>query len=97
MQPAILLNNYITMSITTSELLAGLSDGWFTITFNKVDGTVRTMICTTNPFLIPDEHLPKEAPSKEQTYSTEQIRVYERDIGWRSFRKSSVIGIVPTP
>lgn len=58
------------------------------VTFTKVDGSTRDMVCTLNPNDIPDEHMPKS-----QTYNnnSDVIRVYDLESkAWRSFRYDSV-------
>lgn len=58
------------------------------VTFTKVDGTTRVMVCTLNPTDIPDEHKPK---SQSYDNNTNVIKVYDLESkGWRSFRYDSV-------
>ena len=75
-----------------------LHHGEVTITFTKIDGTERTMRCTTCPDLLPpapivevDESAP---PKKERKENPDVARVYDLDKGdWRSFRFDSVTNI----
>jgi len=58
------------------------------VTFIKVDGSTRDMVCTLNPNDIPDEHKPK---SQSHTNNMDVIRVYDLESkAWRSFRYDSV-------
>jgi glutaredoxin 3 len=62
------------------------------VTFRKVDGTERTMICTRNSEIIREEtgDLPTTQTSRKK--SEETISVYDlENNGWRSFRKDSLI------
>jgi hypothetical protein len=61
-----------------------------TVTFTKVDGTVRVMNCTLKPELLPEAKPVAEGktPRKE---STKNIRVFDIDLKeWRSFTTQSV-------
>jgi len=64
-----------------------------TVTFVKSDGTVRDMLCTLNPYKIPQDKIPKnDVPVEhlltEPKRSTEHtLRVFDLEKGeWRSFR-----------
>lgn len=58
------------------------------ITFTKVDGSTRDMVCTLNPNDIPEEHKPK---SQKIDYHPYVLRVYDLESkGWRAFRYDSV-------
>lgn len=59
------------------------------VKFTKKDGSIREMICTKHLDDIPFENHPKG--DKPLAYNENQIRVYERDNGWRSFAADSVI------
>lgn len=59
------------------------------ISFNKVDGTERTMKCTLNPKMLPPE--PVTEDKKERKVSTTSIAVFDVDLKeWRSFRTKQV-------
>lgn len=61
-----------------------------TLTFTKVDGTQRTMLCSLNPDLIPADKLQKEEV-KPRKRSEEALVVWDIDKqDWRSFRYDSV-------
>ena len=63
-----------------------------TVEFKKVsDGSIRTMICTKNFELIPEEDYPVQETSPAAK-NDDIIRVYDMEsMAWRSFRKDSVI------
>lgn len=67
---------------------SGLSKNGMIVKFTKVDGTERTMRCTTNLSLVPTDMHPKT-----EGYGSEDVkRVFDLDKqGWRSFRIASVI------
>ncbi len=68
-----------------------LQAGPVVVTFTKVDGTERTMRCTTNIDLIPEEKRPKEGIVYSDEIEPTTVRVFELDLQqWRSFRKDSV-------
>ena len=78
------------------EWLKGhLRFGEVTIIFKKVDGTLRTMRCTTCPELLPPAPEPIEGQEvsvkKERKENPDVARVYDLDKkDWRSFRFDSV-------
>lgn len=43
-------------------LLDALKSGFVDVTFEKKDGTIRKMVCTTNSGMIPNSMLPKNKP-----------------------------------
>ena len=58
------------------------------VIFTKKDGTERTMICTTNPDLIPGDKAPRGATMKT---NPEIKRVFDLEKNeWRSFRWDSM-------
>ena len=66
-----------------------LKTGETAVTFTKMDGTVRRMVCTLDPKLIPVENKPK----KQSLNTSEDVQtVYdlERE-SWRSFYHENVI------
>lgn len=61
------------------------------VVFTKVDGSSRTMRCTTNDKYIREDMKPKGGVVN---YSDQVKRVFDIDIDeWRSFRTDSVISI----
>lgn len=61
-----------------------------TIVFTKKDGTERTMRCTRNPALIPEDKHPKNETKESGT----SIRVFDLDKNeWRSFVTENLIRI----
>jgi len=72
-------------------MLTKLDEGYVTFSFIKSNGLERTMTATRNLDLIPVEFHPTSngSPSLSDT-----IRVYEKDVGWRSFKPSTVINHV---
>ncbi len=77
--------------LTRKELLENLQHAVCSITFEKVDGTIRKMHGTLLPEWIPDY---KEGDPEKVNYDV--IRLYDIDKqGWRSFRVNNVIAIHP--
>lgn len=73
-----------------------LGTGIATVDFTKVDGTPRTMNCTLQMDLIPEDKRPKEAEVVEikQGKAPEACRVFDVDKqDWRSFRWDSITGL----
>lgn len=66
-----------------------LEFGFVKVKFTKTDGTIREMVCTKHLDSIPLDDHPKG--DKPMPYNGNQIRVYERDNGWRSFKADSII------
>jgi len=63
-----------------------------TVTFTKVDGTVRVMNCTLKPELLPVvEVKPLQEGKQPRKESTTSIRVYDLEKNeWRSFTTKNV-------
>jgi hypothetical protein len=60
-----------------------------TVTFTKVDGTERTMLCTLNPEKLPKVEITES--KKERKKPTDSLAVYDLEKnGWRSFLIRSV-------
>jgi len=80
-------------------LLSGLRSEAVKVVFTKKDETIRTMICTLNPSLIPAEHAPKGTDANAATEDVEDptyIRVFDiENAGWRSFIFDSVLSFEP--
>ena len=77
------------------ELKEKLEQGVVTVTFEKVDGTLREMRCTLRPDLLPQQLLREEGDaSKRTTPDTVQVAYDLTAGGWRSFRVDSVKNVV---
>jgi hypothetical protein len=62
-----------------------------TVEFIKLDGTVRTMNCTLNMSLIPEDAWPIGADTESLDTVLTVMRVFDTDIEeWRSFRIDNV-------
>lgn len=60
--------------------------GVVNVTFTKVDGSLRTMVCTLAPYLLPETGGSGRKPSPET------MVVFDLEAeAWRSFRKASVV------
>jgi glutaredoxin len=60
------------------------------VTFTKVDGTERTMLCTQNPNIITETYTAPES-NKERKPNPGVVAVYDIEKqGWRSFRLDSI-------
>lgn len=70
----------------------GLNNGYVTVTFTKSDGSERVMECTCDGDLIPD--LIKASTGPGGNVNTDVATVYERNVGWRSFRYDAVKSFV---
>ena len=80
-------------------LLDVLHAGYTTITFTKVDGTERVMVCTLRSDLLPDElpaAVPKDpADAKIRKENLNVMRVFDTEKnGWRSFRINSIKQVI---
>jgi hypothetical protein len=72
------------------ELKNKLAKGVVRISFNKKNGTLRTMEATTYGPMIPTEFQPKN--EADTNYSDEVQRVFDTEINeWRSFRWDSLV------
>ncbi len=71
-------------------LKALLAHSTMRIVFTKRDGTERTLICTRDMDLVPEENRPKGV----KTESLDSLPVWSiEDKGWRSFRIDSVTAV----
>lgn len=78
----------------THALEETLSTGRARVTFTKVDGSIRVMLCTKAPNLITETNMPKGVG--EQREHTGLLRVYDLERnGWRSMRKDSILSWDP--
>lgn len=68
-----------------------LSEQTIKVTFNKKDGTIRTMKCTRNLQSIPNEYHPKNESAEK---SISSVAVFDLDAnGWRSFIPANITHI----
>lgn len=76
-----------------NDLVNRLRGNVLVVTFEKVDGTTRTMQCTLKPEYLPEEYRNK-APMLTETAPT-AVSVWDvENGGWRSFRVDSVRSVV---
>lgn len=74
-----------------------LEKGVHKVVFTKVDGSERTMYCTTNRFMIPEDKLPNP-DSNKRPINEGSIPCFDvENKAWRSFRVSTVIDFQPSP
>jgi hypothetical protein len=74
-----------------------LREGEVTVEFTKVNGEFRSMKCTLNQNLIPEDKRPKEddVGKSEKKISDQALRVFDTNKQeWRSFRWSNLIEII---
>ena len=75
------------------------NSGTIKVVFEKVDGTLRTLLGTTNFEKIPSEHHPVEG--KERKFNKDELcNIFDIEAqGWRSFKYANVIEweVVDTP
>jgi hypothetical protein len=93
-------------TITRDQLSALLHTGECVVEFTKVDGTVRSMLCTLNETLLlpPPVHITNTdnpidfpAPKKEKKQNLDIMSVWCLDKKeWRSFRIANVISAKAT-
>jgi hypothetical protein len=81
--------------LSKSELKENLSKCVAEITFNKVDGSARTMYCTLMSDYLPEQNAIDEnvrhVPRKDNDNT---LAVWDMDNkGWRSFRLDSIINV----
>lgn len=66
-----------------------------TVTFEKVDGTIREMRCTLMADMLPKQLLREEGDASKRTTPDTVLAVWDLDTGgWRSFRVESVRNVV---
>jgi hypothetical protein len=80
------------MKYDYSDLVAKLRDAVLNVTFEKVDGTERTMKCTLRPEYLPEEYRNKAPMLTETTPLTISVWDVENS-GWRSFRVENVTAV----
>lgn len=75
-------------------MIEKLAIGSVKVTFTKKDGTVREMLCTRKPTIIPADKHPKGLIVESDEATT--IRVFDMDKDeWRSFIVDSVTAFEP--
>lgn len=74
-----------------------LAKGAYNVEFKKLDGTVRTMVCTTNPDLIAEGcGRDRAVPTINQKPNDDLVTVWDLQAGGiRSFHAQSVINVSP--
>lgn len=76
------------------ELKEDLKNGVYTVTFEKVDGTIREMRCTLQSSHLP-QMLTEETPRHQRPENEATLSVWDVDAGgWRSFRVDSIQTVV---
>lgn len=78
------------MDFDREEVKNLLRENKCSITFEKVNGDIRKMLCTLNSTFIPKEEV--EAGEKRSKIENQDVLpVYDLDVnGWRSFRWNSL-------
>lgn len=73
-----------------NELQQALQNGIVHVVFEKKDGSIREMLCTTVLEIIPESKHPKGESTVKLSDTVRRVYDLEAD-GWRSFRVDSVI------
>lgn len=68
-----------------------LHGGFVKLKFTKVDNSVREMVCTLAEEFLPEKVSSESEDKKVRTPNPNIQVIYEKDVGWRSFRKDSLI------
>ena len=78
------------MTLDKDQMMLSLREGKCVVTFEKINGEIRKMLCTLNSTLIPQEET--EVGEKRTKAANPDIApVYDLESdGWRSFRWNSV-------
>lgn len=80
------------MELIREEVVAGLKSAIAMVTFEKADGTERTMRCTLAQDMLPKTK--KSSAKKTREIDEEVVAAYDLDKSeWRSFRLDSVKSI----
>jgi hypothetical protein len=74
------------------ELKETLSKGVVTVTFEKLDGSLREMRCTLQADVLPPMLLQEDAKTRKENLDTLSVWDIEAN-GWRSFRIDSIKSI----
>jgi hypothetical protein len=81
----------------TEELKKNLTEGVVTVRFNKANGELREMRCTTNQLMVPTQPLSEspETETKERKVNPDVQVVWDLDKeAWRSFRLDSLVEVL---
>ena len=82
-----LLKNMQKSKLTVREFLR---NNVMTITFKKIDGSERVIVCTLNPSLLP----PRNLDAKTRKQNPDIIAVYDlEEEDWRSFRFDNLLDV----
>lgn len=74
-----------------------LKQGLVTIKFIKIDGTIRTMICTLEPGIISSLYTSEKKTDRSRAPNDDVLAVFDwENKGWRSFRVDSIIDVCDT-
>ena len=90
-----MVGSYImnTAKYSRADLLKALRNNKVVVTFTKVDGTKRDMLCTLRESLIPADKAPKNTKKIKENDSVIKVFALGEADGWRSFRVDSVTGM----
>lgn len=75
--------------IDRKDVISRLKKGVVGVTFTKKDGTERTMMCTLDVDVIPNDFAPKGEDKRAKNDEALAVFDVEKE-GWRSFRWDSV-------
>jgi hypothetical protein len=74
--------------------------GFTTVVFTKRDGTLRTLVGTTDPALLPDPILAEDTANSKPARKTnpETVTIWDlENAGWRSFNVRTVKTVTVSP
>lgn len=78
------------MTLDKDEIMLNLREGKCIVTFEKVNGELRKMLCTLDSTLIPMEET-EVGEKRTKVANPDVVPVYDLESnGWRSFRWNSV-------
>ena len=78
------------MTLDKDEIMSTLRESKCVVTFEKVNGELRKMLCTLNSTLIPSEET-EAGEKRTKVANPDVVPVYDLESnGWRSFRWNSV-------
>ena len=78
------------MTLDKDEIMLNLREGKCIVTFEKINGELRKMLCTLNSTLIPMEET-EVGEKRTKVANPDVVPVYDLESnGWRSFRWNSV-------
>lgn len=76
---------------TIDQVKSVLSNGLSNVTFYKLDGTLREMVATRDPSIIPRD---KQKSKGNKSESSDVVTVYDVEVdGWRSFVLTNLVSI----